>query len=114
MIMKHIQQSSTDKYLQITSHQTENVNDPMSNGEFAKNPLWVRFEVDVDYFDMDNYQFTELHLNRYFAHLDINNRLLQMDDSVSETGRAVKTFMISTKASIDVLNNNINNFLDTL
>ena len=112
--MKHIQQSSTDKYLQISSHQTENVNDPMSNGEFAKNPLWVKFEVDVDYFDMDNYQFTEFYLKEYFEYLDINNRLLPMSDGVSETGRAIKTYMISTKASIDVLNNNINNFLETL
>ena len=112
--MEHIQQSSTDRYLQISSHQTQNVNDPMSNGEFAVNPLWVKFEVDMDYFDMDNYQFTEDYLNKYFAHLDINNRLLQMGDSVSDTGRAVKTFMISTQASIDVLNNNINNFLETL
>ena len=111
---KHIQHSATDKYLQITSHQTEYVNEPLRNGDFVSNPLWVRFEVDMDYFDMDNYQFTEFYLKQYFEHLDINNLLLPMDDSVSETGREVKTYMISTKATVDVLNNNINNFLETL
>lgn len=112
--MEHIKQSSTDKYLQITSHQTKNVNEPLRNGEFVRDPLWVRFEIDKDYFDMQNYQFTEFYLKQYFEHLDINGILLPMEDSISETGRETRVYMISTKASIPVLNNNINEFLETL
>ena len=74
---KHIQHSATDKYLQITSHQTEYVNEPLRNGDFVSNPLWVRFEVDMDYFDMDNYQFIWISITFCYQWMIVLVRLVE-------------------------------------